>query len=58
MLTCDMDRNCKEPVTHIDVKGYAYCQKHGEDRKQTCRCRKLTPAELNTLKAGQPLKEY
>ena len=54
-LQCDMDRACKQAITHIDVKGYVYCKPHGIERKASHRCRKLTPTELRTLEAGQPI---
>lgn len=54
-LTCDMTKACQEPVTHIDYKGYIYCAKHGQERKSTCRCRKLTKKELTLLQTGEPL---
>lgn len=57
-LTCDMDKNCQADVTHIDIKGYVYCGKHGNERKYTCRCRKLTLTEIRQLNAGQPLARY
>lgn len=30
-LRCDMS-NCKEPITHIDIKGSVYCTKHSIER--------------------------
>lgn len=56
---CDMERDCDEPVTHIDHKGYVYCYAHGQQRKASgIRCRKLTPAEARRIAAGQPLTRY
>lgn len=57
-LSCDMKCSCKEPITHIDNKGFIYCQSHGEQRKYSVPCRKLTKKELETLKSGQPIKSY
>lgn len=57
-LKCDMDRKCKQTVTHIDNKGYAYCTKHGIERRSYRPCRKLAPGELKKLKAGTPLAAY
>lgn len=55
-LTCDMERTCTSPVTHIDVKGWVYCATHGPERRQHgTRCRKLTPTEIQQLRAGQPI---
>jgi hypothetical protein len=58
LLTCDMVKGCQAPVTHIDIKGYVYCRVHGRERKDTCRCRQLTAAELRTLRSGEPLRAY
>lgn len=55
---CDGVEGCCEPVAYIDVKGFAYCTKHGLQRKQSVRCRKLKPKELATLKQGKPLERY
>lgn len=57
-LRCDMKKDCKEVVTHIDDKGYAYCRPHGIQRQSYRRCRMLTPGELKQLKAGKPLAAY
>ena len=32
-LMCDMERGCALPVTHIDEKGFVYCQSHGHQRQ-------------------------
>lgn len=57
-LTCDMVKDCPEPVTYIDAKGYVYCTHHGRERQSYQRCRKLRPAELMRLETGDALKEY
>lgn len=57
-LTCDMERDCKQAVTHIDEKGFVYCHSHGVQRKTYCRCRMLQPKELKQLQAGVPLASY
>ena len=58
-LTCDMRKECSEPVTHVDDKGWVYCTKHGQDRKLSrIKCRKLTPSELRQLQSGKPLSSY
>ena len=57
-VSCDMATDCKEPITHIDIKGYIYCSAHGKERQSYQRCRKLTPAELKVIQAGEPLKDY
>ncbi len=57
-LRCDMRKTCKEPVTDIDYKGFCYCSKHGAERMASVPCRKLTSPELQTLRAGKPLRVY
>jgi len=57
-ITCDMERDCTRPIAYIDVKGYIYCQKHGLQRKQAHRCRKLTTGELQAILNGEALVEY
>lgn len=57
-LKCDMKRECKQAVTYIDNKGYAYCTEHGVERRSYRPCRKLAPGELEQLKAGIPLASY
>jgi uncharacterized protein (DUF2237 family) len=58
VVSCDMKKECQDPVTHIDNNGFIYCQTHGIARKSWKPCRKLTKAELRTLQSGQPLKKY
>jgi hypothetical protein len=48
-LRCEMNFTCAEPVTHIDEKGFTYCAAHGVNRRNVCRCRKLTATETRTL---------
>ena len=57
-LTCDMRKDCKQAVTHIDEKGYVYCSSHGDLRKCSMRCRNLSEKEINQLESGKPLKQY
>jgi hypothetical protein len=58
-LLCDGKKDCQAPVTHIDNKGFVYCEPHGKWRKSTgTPCRKLTGPELKELEAGKPLKKY
>lgn len=58
-LRCDMRRECEQPVTHIDDKGYVYCAGHGLSRRAAGhRCRKLRAAELRRLHSGQPIAHY
>jgi len=55
---CDMDHDCREPVTHLDENGFVYCTEHGIDRQYWKRCRKLRPHELNRIMRGEPVKRY
>lgn len=57
-LRCDMHANCAAPVTHIGRRGYLYCTAHATARQGWERCRKLTPPELATLRAGKPIARY
>lgn len=52
-LRCDMERDCIDSVTHIDRKGFVYCEKHGARRKASgISCRVLRPAEVERLREG------
>lgn len=55
---CDMKTDCTEPVSHIDDKGFVYCEKHGLQRRGWRPCRKLRPHELRRLQAGKTLAHY
>lgn len=55
MLKCDMTLECVEPVTHIDEKGFVYCNHHGINRKNVRRCRKLAQWELRRLWRGEQI---
>lgn len=57
-LKCDMTKECPEEVTHIDEKGFLYCARHGYQRKNVMRCRKLRPAELKRILENQPIKKF
>lgn len=54
-LHCDGARGCTAPVTHIDSKGWIYCEAHAF---QLGRGRQLTPAELKQLQAGNTIARY
>lgn len=61
ILTCDGGWNCcSHTVSMIGEKGYAYCGPCGLQRRASGyeRVRKLTPSEIRTLQAGNPLKRY
>jgi hypothetical protein len=51
-LRCHMERDCTGAVSYVDNKGYVYCTVHGCVRRSMRPCRKLTPAELDTLRSG------
>jgi hypothetical protein len=59
-LRCNMETDCREPITHIDESGFIYCHTHGLDRQAGMwkRCRKLRPHELNRLKRGEQVTRY
>jgi hypothetical protein len=57
-LRCDMENDCESPVTHIDDKGYAYCETHGLQRRYYRPCRKLRPHEVKKLQRGEALARY
>lgn len=55
---CDMEKDCLEPVTHLDQKGYVYCTEHGLDRRRFRPCRKLRTHEINKLNRGEQINRY
>lgn len=57
-VKCDMVKDCAKPVSHIDSKGYVYCDTHGLQRKIYAKCRKLKAKELETLKQNKPIAKY
>jgi len=57
-ITCDMRKDCQEPVTHIGEKGYVYCAKHAVDRRYVERTRKMRVWELQWLAKGKALPSY
>lgn len=59
ILTCDMRRDCRAEVTHLDEKGFVYCRAHGIQRREHGkRCRALAKWELDQLAQGKPLAQY
>ncbi len=52
---CDMTKDCPETIAYLDIKGYVYCSNHGQRRKAHMQCRKLTNAELKSLRFGRSL---
>jgi hypothetical protein len=57
-LRCEMRTSCERPVTHLDEKGYIYCEVHGHDRQSWLRCRRLTAGELLRLEAGLTVRRF
>jgi hypothetical protein len=57
---CEMEADCKNPVTHIGHKGYVYCAEHAIDRRSSGyeRCRRMRAWELKMVMAGEPLPSY
>ena len=56
--TCDMVRDCGDPVTHIDNKGFIYCTTHGIARRSWKPCRKLRAHEIRRLERGEQVTKY
>jgi hypothetical protein len=58
--TCDKKKDCPEPVTHIDDRGFVYCAVHGPAMSDGYyrRCRKLRPHELNRINRGETIASY
>ena len=56
--TCDMKKDCPEPVTHLDTAGFVYCTKHGLERREYEPCRKLRPFELRRIARGEQVTHY
>lgn len=57
-LTCEMVKDCSEPVTHIDQDGYIYCADHGVERRTWKPCRKLRTWELHRIERTGSLRHY
>lgn len=55
-LKCDGIKDCKNPISHIDSRGFIYCEKHGYFRSQYEKCRKLKQNELKLLELDKPIK--
>jgi hypothetical protein len=56
--TCDMEKDCTNPVTHIGEKGYVYCAAHSPCRSGWERCRKMAGWERQRIAAGKVLMSY
>jgi hypothetical protein len=56
-LRCDMTRECRSVVTHVDNQGYVYCRHHGVQRRGGgIRVRQLTATEAQDLRDGNTIK--
>jgi hypothetical protein len=56
--SCDGVKGCPHPVSRIDRRGFVYCERHGQLRKQYEPCRKLRPSELTRLASGETIRKY
>ena len=56
--TCDMKKECTNPVTHIGEKGYVYCAEHAPCRSGWERVRKMAGWERARIAAGKVLLSY
>lgn len=56
ILKCDMKADCREAVTMVDNKGFAYCSDHGMGRRYDHPCRKLRGWELRRLERGETIR--
>lgn len=57
-LKCDGAKECLNPASMIDRKGYIYCEAHGTARRTTQPCRKLLKRESRLIAQGQPIGRY
>ena len=58
-IRCVMTEDCQEKVTHIDQRGFVYCEHHGLRRRASgTPCRKMTGKEIKFIYAGQLIKGY
>jgi hypothetical protein len=56
-LQCDGNRDCPKAVSHIDNRGFVYCEAHGCQRKASgIPTRKLTDTNIQALKAGLTIR--
>lgn len=53
-MTCEMEKDCKMPVTHIGNKGWVYCKEHGIYRRVYGHesTRQMRAWEITRLNAG------
>lgn len=57
---CGMDNACPDAATHIGEKGFIYCAKHAQIRKEGGRerCRKMRRWELELVAEGKQVPSY
>ena len=55
---CNGARDCSQPATHIDSKGWVYCVDHAPRSDIYRRCRKMTGPERRHIALGFPLPSY
>lgn len=56
-LHCDMSADCPRAVTHVDNRGYVYCELCALRRKTGgTPTRKLRPGEINKLERGETIR--
>lgn len=58
MRQCDMEKDCRRPVTHIGERGWVYCAEHAECRRGFERCRRMRAWERALIEAGKQLPSY
>lgn len=52
-LRCQVTNECTGKVSHIDNKGYVYCESCGLSRRSVRPCRKMRQWEIRLLEQGQ-----
>ena len=57
-LQCEMYRECPSEATHLDQKGFIYCEVHGVARRRFYPCRKMRPHEVRRLLTGRTINKY
>ena len=57
VLRCDWSRDCARPVTHVDNRGFLYCELCALRRKAGgTPTRKLRPGEIKKLERGETIR--
>lgn len=56
-LLCEMEDGCRGTVSHVDEKGYVYCENHAVRRRASgIGCRKLRDNEVRRLEVGAAIR--